>query len=94
MNGSVWKRFSAAVLALHDCTSPAELGSALIKSMQALLDADQYAVNWLGTDKILEIPNVAGEVPWPVKDAVDIMNSHLHEHPLLPMVKATQGDVE
>jgi hypothetical protein len=31
MNGLAWKRFSASLLALQDCTSPAELGPALIK---------------------------------------------------------------
>jgi hypothetical protein len=52
--------------------------------MQALLTADVYGVNWFGTDEILDISNHAGASP--VKDPLDILKHHLHEHPLLPMV--------
>ena len=48
MNTAACKRFSAAVLALEDCNSAAGLGPILLRSMQTLLDADVYAVNWFG----------------------------------------------
>src|ERR1700752_3430595 len=87
------KHFSAALLALRDCNSPADVGPALLKSMQALLDADVYAVNWFGTEKIVDMSNQAGDAgELPVKESLDMLNSHLHQHPLLPMVSATWAD--
>ena len=87
------KRFSAALLALQDCNAPAEVGPALLRSMQALLDADVYAVNWFGTEKIVDLSNYAGDAgELPVKESLDMLNRHLHQHPLLPMVSATRAD--
>lgn len=87
------KRFSAALLALRDCNSPADVGPALLRSMQALFDADVYAVNWFGTEKIVDMSNYAGDAgELPVQESLDMLNSHLHQHPLLAMVNATRAD--
>jgi hypothetical protein len=79
-------RFSAALQALHECASPPDLGPALLRSMQKLLDADVYAINWFDVEKILDVSYYAGrsgEVA--LENSCDILNSHLHEHPLLPI---------
>jgi DNA-binding CsgD family transcriptional regulator len=61
--------------------------------MQMLLDADVYAINWFGVEKILDVSYYAGRAgEVALENSRDILNSHLHEHPLLPIVDATRAD--
>lgn len=89
MTRQSWSRFSAAVLPLHDCQSLPDLGGAILLSMQALLDADIHAVNWLGGVKIRDLSSHTGAL---IPDALQILNAHLHEHPLMPNINATLKD--
>jgi DNA-binding CsgD family transcriptional regulator len=56
--------------------------------MQALLDADIHTVNWFGSAGIDDISSHSGKLP--MDNALEILNAHLHEHPLLPMVEKTR----
>lgn len=80
MNGAELKRFSEAVLALHECAAPADVGATLVRAMSVLTEADMHVVNWIGPNNFLNV--AAASRPYPAAAKIDIFNALFHEHPL------------
>jgi DNA-binding CsgD family transcriptional regulator len=78
------KRFSEAVLALHECKRPADLGASILRAIQYLLDADSHVLNWIGVSRFEDISMRSGEVPR--ETSLEVFNSHITEHPLIDMI--------
>ena len=78
------------MLELHDCSSPADLGPALVRAMAALLDADMHVSGWIGGKHRMHV--AASSVPHPREATIDRLASRFHEHPLQGVVaKARRG---
>jgi DNA-binding CsgD family transcriptional regulator len=83
MNGQNLKRFSKAVLALHDCQEPSKLGESLLAAMRALCGADDYTVNSIGPAKL----SLCAATTDYTEQEVEIFNAHLCEHPSISLIE-------
>ena len=78
------RRFSSAVLALHECQSPADLGPTFLRSMGALCGADCYAVNSIGPSEL----GIFSSTLDFSRQHMEVFNAHLREHPLIGVIDA------
>lgn len=85
MNGRELKRFSEAVLALHECARPVDLAPTLLRALQLLLAADSHVLNWIGTSRFEDISTRSVEVPR--ETSLEVFNTHVQQHPLIDMVE-------
>lgn len=83
-------RFSQAVSTLSECRSLGDFETALLAAASSLIPADLHVVDWIGPDKIHN--DCKRSVETPGAPGVDVLNEHLDEHPLLPIIKRDRDD--
>lgn len=79
------RRFSEAVLALHECKRPADLGASILHAIQHLLEADNHVLNWIGISRFEDISVRSADIP--SEASLDIFNTHIGQHPLIDMIQ-------
>lgn len=76
------RRFSEAVLTLHECRSSADLGATFLRAMGALCDADCRAVNSIGSSEL----GIFSSTMDFTREHMEVFNAHLREHPLVGLI--------